>query len=127
MTRGADRGLRATRIRRQLETSLRRLGLERVALYIAHDFDPDVPQEETLLAFDELVRAGIVGAVGASNFTADQLAEALELSALEGLPATSGCRTRSRCSSRTTGRRSSRSATSTASGTRPTARSRAAG
>ena len=85
MTEGADRGLRATRIRRQLESSLRRLGLERVPLYLAHDFDPDVPQEETLQAFDDLVRDGLVGAVGASNFTADQLAEALELSALEGL------------------------------------------
>ena len=52
---------------------------------MAHDFDPDVPQEETLGAFDELVRAGKVGAVGASNFTAEQLAEALELSELEGL------------------------------------------
>ena len=85
MTEGADRGLRATRIRRQLESSLRRLGLERVPLYLAHDFDPDVPQEETLQAFDDLVRDGLVGAVGASNFSADQLAEALELSALEGL------------------------------------------
>jgi len=85
MTEGADRGLRATRIRRQLESSLRRLGLERIPLYLAHDFDPDVPQEETLQAFDDLVRDGLVGAVGASNFTADQLAEALELSALEGL------------------------------------------
>ena len=63
-----------------------RLGVERVPLYLAHDFDPDVPQEETLQAFDELVRRGTVGAVGASNFTAEQLAEALELSALEGLP-----------------------------------------
>ena len=54
-------------------------------LYLAHDFDPDVPQEETLTVFDELVRHGTVGAVGASNFTAEQLAEALELSALEGL------------------------------------------
>ena len=44
-----------------------------------------MPQEETLLAFDELVRAGTIGAAGASNFTAEQLAEALELSALEGL------------------------------------------
>jgi aryl-alcohol dehydrogenase-like predicted oxidoreductase len=85
MTEGADRGLRSTRIRRQLESSLLRLGLERVPLYLAHDFDPDVPQEETLQAFDDLVRDGLVGAVGASNFTADQLAEALELSALEGL------------------------------------------
>jgi 1-deoxyxylulose-5-phosphate synthase len=85
MAEGADRGLAGQRIRRQLETSLRRLGVERVALYLAHDFDPNVPQEETLTAFDALVRAGKVGAVGASNFTAEQLAEALELSALEGL------------------------------------------
>ena len=82
---GADRGLARARIRRQVETSLARLGVERIALYLAHDFDPHVPQEETLLAFDELVRAGTIGAAGASNFSAEQLAEALELSALEGL------------------------------------------
>lgn len=85
MTEEADRGLAAARILRQVETSLARLGLERIPLYLAHDFDPDVPQEETLGAFDLLVRRGTIGAVGASNFTAEQLAEALELSALEGL------------------------------------------
>ena len=85
MSEGADRGLGRVRIRRQVETSLRRLGVERVPLYMAHDFDDSVPQEETLLAFDELVRAGTIGAAGASNFTAEQLAEALELSTLEGL------------------------------------------
>ena len=84
MAVGADRGLAASRIRRQLETSLDRLGVDRVAVYLAHDFDPGVPQEETLMAFDVLVRAGKVGTIGASNFTAEQLAEALELSALEG-------------------------------------------
>lgn len=82
---GGDRGLSRTRIRRQIESSLRRLGVERVPLYMAHAHDPDTPQEETLLAFDELVRAGKVGAVGASNHTAEQLAEALEISELEGL------------------------------------------
>jgi aryl-alcohol dehydrogenase-like predicted oxidoreductase len=82
---GADRGLSRDRIRRQVEASLRRLGLERLPLYLAHEFDPDVPQEETLQAFDELVRADKVGAVGASNFSAEQLAEAVELSELEGL------------------------------------------
>jgi 1-deoxyxylulose-5-phosphate synthase len=82
---GADRGLAASRIHRQVEASLDRLGLERIPLYLAHDFDPDVPQEETLQAFDDLVRSGKIGAAGASNFTAEQLAEALELSALEGL------------------------------------------
>ena len=85
METGADIGLARERIRRQLETSLGRLGVERVALYMAHDFDPEVPQEETLLAFDELRRAGKIGAVGASNFDADQLAEAVEISELEGV------------------------------------------
>ena len=59
---GADHGLARTRILRQIDGSLARLGVERVALYLAHEFDPDVPQEETLRAFDELVRAGKIGA-----------------------------------------------------------------
>ena len=85
MEEGADRGLSRSRIRRQVGTSLERLGIDRLPLYMTHAWDPDVAQEETLGAFDELVREGIVGAVGASNFTAEQVAEALELSALEGL------------------------------------------
>jgi aryl-alcohol dehydrogenase-like predicted oxidoreductase len=86
MDAGHDHGLSRHRIRRQIDTSLQRLGVERVALYMAHEFDPDVPQEETLEAFAGLVEAGKVGAVGASNFSGDQLAEALELAALEDLP-----------------------------------------
>ena len=82
---GADRGLSGRRIRRQVETSLERLGLERLPLYMAHAFDEKTPQEESLRAFDDLVRAGKVGAVGASNFTAEQLAEAVEIAELEGL------------------------------------------
>ncbi|MFO7571133.1 MAG: aldo/keto reductase [Gaiellaceae bacterium] len=82
---GADRGLAHDRIHRQVERSLARLGLERLPLYMAHDFDPDTPQEETLRAFENLIRAGKVGAVGASNFTGEQLAEAVEISELEGL------------------------------------------
>lgn len=85
MDTGEDHGLSRARIRRQLETSLKRLGVERVALYMAHAPDPDTPHEETLTAFEELVRTGKVGAVGASNFTAEQLAEAIEISKLEGL------------------------------------------
>jgi len=85
MAEGADRGLSRARIRRQVVTSLERLGVDRLPLYMAHSFDPETPQEETLTAFDELVREGTVGAVGASNFTAEEVAEALELSALEGL------------------------------------------
>ena len=82
---GADHGLSAQRIRRQVEASLHRLGLERLPLYMAHDFDPDTPHEETLGALDALVEAGTIGAIGASNFTAEQLAEAVEISELEGL------------------------------------------
>ena len=85
MDEGADRGLSRSRIHRQVETSLTRLGLERIPLYMAHDRDLGVPQEETLQAFDELLRAGRIGAVGASNYDADALAEALEISRLEGL------------------------------------------
>ena len=85
MGSGEDRGLGRERILRQIDTSLARLGVERVALYTAHDFDPDVSQEETIRAFDELVRAGKVAAVGASNYTAEQLAEALEISERQGL------------------------------------------
>jgi aryl-alcohol dehydrogenase-like predicted oxidoreductase len=86
MSEGADRGLSRTRIRRQVETSIERLGLERIPLYMAHAFDPDTPQEETLATLGELVREGTVGAIGASNFDAEQLAEAVEISELEGLP-----------------------------------------
>jgi len=82
---GADHGLSSQRIRRQVESSLRRLGLERLPLYMAHDFDPDTPHEETLGTLGALIEAGTVGAIGASNFTADQLAEAMEISDLEGL------------------------------------------
>jgi 1-deoxyxylulose-5-phosphate synthase len=85
MREGADRGLARTRILRQIETSLERLGVENVPLYMAHDWDPETPIEETLRTFDELVRLGKVGAVGASNFSGEQLAEALEISELEGL------------------------------------------
>ena len=82
---GQDHGLSRARIRRQIDTSLQRLGVARVALYMAHAPDENTPHEETLRAFDDLVRDGKVGAVGASNFGAEQLAEAVEISELEGL------------------------------------------
>ena len=85
MNAGDDRGLSRHRITRQIETSLQRLGVERVALYMAHAPDAETPVEETMSAFDALVRAGKVGAVGASNFTAEQLAESVEVSELEEL------------------------------------------
>ena len=80
-----DRGLARERILRQIEGSLERLGVERVDLYLIHEPDPETPVAETLGALDELVRAGKVGAVGASNVGAAQLREALQVSAERGL------------------------------------------
>jgi len=77
MDRGEDSGLAPERIRRQLESSLRRLGVERVQMYLTHAPDPDTPLAETLGAMDELVAAGKVGAVGASNIDAAILADGL--------------------------------------------------
>jgi aryl-alcohol dehydrogenase-like predicted oxidoreductase len=81
MDAGADDGLARGRIARQIDTSLSRLGVERVAMYLAHGFDTEVPLEETQSAFDELIRVGKIGAAGASNFTDAQLRDALDSSA----------------------------------------------
>jgi aryl-alcohol dehydrogenase-like predicted oxidoreductase len=77
MDAGEDHGLAPARVKRQLESSLRRLGVERVEMYLTHAPDPDVPIAETLGALDELVREGKAGAVGASNVDGSQLREAL--------------------------------------------------
>ena len=77
MDEGEDHGLAPARVKRQLESSLRRLGVERVQMYLTHAPDRDVPIAETLGALDELVQAGKVGAVGASNVDGAQLREAL--------------------------------------------------
>ena len=66
------------------EASLQRLGVERIDLYFAHRDDPDTPLEETLGAFDELVRAGKVAHIGASNIAPDRLREALAVSDAHG-------------------------------------------
>jgi aryl-alcohol dehydrogenase-like predicted oxidoreductase len=76
MHEGADHGLRPERIRRQLESSLGRLGVERIDMYLTHEQDPDTRIEDTLGALEEAVWAGKVRALGASNVDADWLAEA---------------------------------------------------
>ncbi len=73
-----DEGLSARHVRAQIDASLRRLGTDRVDLYLAHEPDPAVPIDETLGVFDELVRAGKVRHTGVSNYTGTQLAEAAE-------------------------------------------------
>ncbi|MQA73409.1 MAG: aldo/keto reductase [Solirubrobacterales bacterium] len=79
MDAGADRGLTRARIERQLASSLDRLGVDRVDLYLAHEFDPDVPLEETLATLEDLVDDGAIGAYGVSNFDASQLERAAAL------------------------------------------------
>jgi len=85
MGEGEDHGLAPARVRRQLESSLRRLGVEHVDMYLTHDWDPDVPVAETLGVLDELVAEGKVGAVGASNVDGAQLQQALAASETEGI------------------------------------------
>jgi aryl-alcohol dehydrogenase-like predicted oxidoreductase len=80
-------GLSAATITAAVEDSLRRLQTDRIDLYWAHKDDPETPQEETLSAFDGLVRAGKVRAIGASNFRPDRLASALAISERERLAA----------------------------------------
>src|SRR6185503_9207088 len=82
---GYDKGLAPERIAEAAEASLRRLGTDYVDLYYAHKDDADTLLGATLAAFDRLVREGKVRALGASNYSAERLAEALDISGREGL------------------------------------------
>jgi aryl-alcohol dehydrogenase-like predicted oxidoreductase len=77
MSEGADSGLAPERIERQIESSLERLGVDAVDLYLAHDMDFATPVAETIAAFEALVAAGKIRAYGGSNADADWLEEAL--------------------------------------------------
>ncbi|MDB5874812.1 MAG: NADP-dependent oxidoreductase protein [Ramlibacter sp.] len=79
-------GLAPAYISKAVEASLRRLQVEQIDLYQAHQDDPKTPLAATLEAFAELVDAGLVRAIGASNYTAARLAEALDTSRQLGLP-----------------------------------------
>ena len=81
-----DKGLSKAYIRRAVEASLRRLKTEVIDLYQSHDDDAETPFEESMAAFAELIEEGKVRAIGASNYTAPRLAEALAVSAAHGLP-----------------------------------------
>ena len=77
MDEGEDHGLAPARVKRQLESSLGRLGVERIDMYLTHAWDPDVPIAETAGALDELVAEGKIGAYGVSNVDGATLREAL--------------------------------------------------
>jgi aryl-alcohol dehydrogenase-like predicted oxidoreductase len=77
MDEGEDRGLAPDRVRRQIDSSLGRLGVERVDLYLAHAWDDDVPAAELAGVFEELVEAGKIGGYGLSNVAGARLSEAL--------------------------------------------------
>jgi aryl-alcohol dehydrogenase-like predicted oxidoreductase len=79
-----ERGLGRVHILRQIDASLARLQTDRLDLYLMHEWDPETPLEETLRAFDDLVRAGKVRSIGASNVTAEQVSRALGTSARHG-------------------------------------------
>lgn len=78
-------GLRADTIKRAAEASLRRLGTDYIDLYYTHYDDESVPVEEIIAALDELVRAGTVRAIGASNISPQRLEASLAFSEREGL------------------------------------------
>jgi len=78
--------LAARRIKEECDKSLKRLGIDAIDLYFAHVDDRSVPPEESLGAFAELVRAGKVRTIGASNFTPGRLATANAYAAANGLP-----------------------------------------
>jgi aryl-alcohol dehydrogenase-like predicted oxidoreductase len=80
------KGLSAAHIARSAEDSLRRLQTDYIDLYFSHCDDASVPMEETLGAYQKLITQGKVRAIGASNFTAARMAEALEVSRKSGLP-----------------------------------------
>lgn len=77
--------LEPARIAAAAEASLRRLGVDAIDLYYAHQEDPKTPVEESLRAFDRLVKDGKVRAIGASNYAPQSLRKALDVSEGEGI------------------------------------------
>jgi len=87
MEMGPDKkGLSKDYILRSADDSLRRLQTDYIDLYQSHQDDPETPLEETLEAFAQLIKQGKVRAIGASNYSAERLAEALSVSKRLGIP-----------------------------------------
>ncbi len=80
-----DLGLTRRHLRRAVDASLTRLGIERIDLYQVHAWDPFTPIAETLRVLTDLVRAGKINYIGLSNFTGWQIAKTMAVAAAEGL------------------------------------------
>src|SRR6202167_5916665 len=80
------KGLSKAYILREVEDSLQRLQTDYIDLYQSHIDDASTPLEETLEAYDQLIKQGKVRAIGASNYSAERLAEALKVGKQHGLP-----------------------------------------
>jgi len=80
-----DRGLSRRHLKRQVERSLKRLGVERLDMFLIHEPDPETPLEETLEALDDLIHQGKIHYIGASNIEAWRLAKALGVSDSNGV------------------------------------------
>ncbi|WDR07020.1 aldo/keto reductase [Devosia rhodophyticola] len=79
-------GLKADYVKQAVEASLKRLQTDYVDLYQSHKPDPGTPHEETLEAFDVLIRSGKVRVIGSSNFTAEMIKKAHDISVIKSLP-----------------------------------------
>ncbi len=84
--RPGRKGLSKSHILQEANDSLKRLQTDVIDLYQSHRDDPDTPQEETFEAYAQLIQQGKVRSIGASNFSAERLARALELSEKQKLP-----------------------------------------
>ena len=80
------KGLSKAHITASVEEQLKRLQTDVIDLYQSHKDDPDVPMEEPLEVYQSLIKAGKVRAIGASNYSAARLREAIDVSARMGLP-----------------------------------------
>jgi aryl-alcohol dehydrogenase-like predicted oxidoreductase len=78
--------LSAKNIKESVDASLKRLNTDRIDLFQSHKDDKDTPQEETLSTYAELIKAGKIRCIGASNFDAPRLAEAAKIAKEKGLP-----------------------------------------
>lgn len=86
MEMNGRKGLSPAHIERGVEESLRRLKTDYIDVYFSHQPDPQTPHEETLAAYDRLIRAGKVRTIGASNFDTAQVRAALDVAAANDLP-----------------------------------------